>query len=51
MKKRFHTDRNWKESNILKIESLGVDITCNVQKPWATKEIIIDYVLIRHDSF
>ena len=30
---------------------LGIDITWNVQKPSATKKIIINNVLIRNDSF
>ena len=33
MKQQFHRDWNWKESNILNIEILGIDITWNGEKP------------------
>ena len=53
-------NRKW-NTNFIEIENeknrifvrskyLGLDITWNGEKPWATKDIFINYVLIRNDS-
>ena len=40
-----------KSKIFLRSKSLGIDLTWNKEKPWATKDIFINYVLIRNDSF
>ena len=50
MKQHFHRDRNWKESNILKIEISCDRYNVERRETLKTKYIFINYVLIRNGS-